>query len=515
MGGTRLKNRVQSSGRRGAAVVVLMVAGLVAAACAPITPYIGWGGLLDVRLGDGTMEASWPPPPDATPTSSYELVRWPTGNFGALTSTFTDQTSVVLDGVTEGLTDRTWYSFRVRALNEGEPGRWSDEVLEFYAEPDLPVLRIETVGDAPILDKEHYVPGTFALDSQGVDPAASGNVEIRGRGNSTWSLPKRPYRIKLGSSTSLLGMPANRHWVLLANSLDPGQLRNSTAFELSERTDLAWTPRYRDVELILNGSYEGVYQLVEHIRIDANRVNIDKLSASNTTEPAVTGGYLLEVDAWLGLSGDPGFSTPTGLSIRFDDPEAPVPPAQFTYVQNYVSAFENVLFSPTFTDPVTGYGAYIDVDSFIDWYLVNEITNNKDAFVSSTWLYKPRGEKLAMGPVWDFDRSMGIDGTHKYDEFWVRQPDRLWFDRLFQDPAFIQRVRDRWSQFEPSFREVPDEILGAHPSGSPIADALLADSLRWGTAGTAESTPAFLADWLTHRLNWLDGVDQYGDGIPG
>ena len=513
-----MKKRAPSTVRLRIAAVVMSAA--LVASCVPSTSYVGVSGRLHVWMDDiaGTLTATWSPPPDATSTSSYELSYWRTAQSQLKESVITAETTVVLDDIGGPLTDGTWYSFAVRAVDGDVKGRWTAETHSLYVEPDLPAIRINTTEAAPILDKVNYVTGTYALDGQGADPPASGSVEVRGRGNTTWDMPKRPYRLKLGAAASLLGMPSNRHWVLLANHFDPSELRNSAAFALSEGTDLAWTPRSRYVELILNGSYEGIYQLTEHIRRDTTRVNVQNV-ASQTTQPGITGGYIFEMDFWAHQQGDPGFHINSGIGFKLDDPEPPpadAPPLllanyaqQRAYIQNYVQTFDNVLYSPTFADPVTGYAAYIDVDSFIDWYLVNEIAHNDDAMGTSTWFYKPRSEKVKMGPVWDFDRSMGVDGTGAYDEYWVRT--RIWIHRLFEDPAFVDRVKVRWSRFEAAFRQVPASIVAAGQEPD-FAMAAFTDGLRWGQPYDLANLTS-LADWMTNRLNWLDEVTQYGDGI--
>jgi hypothetical protein len=229
-------------------------------------------------------------------------------------------------------------------------------------------------------------------------------------------------------------------------------LANNTQclFDLSQRMGFAWTPRSQPVVLEVNGDYRGIYQLVEHIRIDPVRVNINELKVGDTADPAITGGYLIEIDERLGEDYCPE-SPRSGINFCFSNPETLVDPAwsaQRSYIDRYLADTEAALYGPNFADPATGYAAYIDVPSAIDWYLVNEFVKNVDsAFFSSVFLYKPRGGKLIFGPVWDFDLSMGnANFFTANDPTGWRTRSAPWFSRMFEDPAFAARVRTRWQQ---------------------------------------------------------------------
>jgi len=273
---------------------------------------------------------------------------------------------------------------------------------------DLPVVWITTQDGAPITDTETYVPGTLAIsaDLAGANIIYTGTMQIRGRGHSTWWMPKKPYRIKLDSKASLLGMPADKDWNLLANYNDKTLMRNAIAFELSRRLGMPWTPRSAFVEVFLNGRYDGNYQLTEKIEVNPERVNITRMTETDTSGDALTGGYLMEIDERR--DGAFWFVTRRNLPIVIQDPD-PAHPAQYDYIKAYVIQAEDALFSDSYADPALGWPAYFDARTFIDWYLVNEITASQDSiFFSSCWFYKDRMNPLLyMGPVWDFDISMG------------------------------------------------------------------------------------------------------------
>lgn len=312
----------------------------------------------------------------------------------------------------------------------------------------LPVMRIATSGGAAITSTETYVPATLTITDTDGTVLTSTTTEIRGRGHSTWNYPKKPFRLKLTSKASLLGMPSNRHWVLLANYVDRTLVRTEAIFDLAERMGFAWTPRSRPVVVELNGTYQGVYQLVEHIRIDPNRVAIDELKAGDTAAPAVTGGYLIEIDERKGEDYCPE-SARTSVTFCFANPETLLDPAwsaQKAYIDQYLADTEAALYGADFANPTTGYAAYIDVASAVDWYLVNEFVKNVDSnFFSSVFLYKPRGGKLVFGPVWDFDLAMGnANFFGAADSTGYRTRSAQWYARLFEDPAFAARVASRW-----------------------------------------------------------------------
>ena len=379
---------------------------------------------------------------------------------------------------------------------------------------NLPVLRITTDNDAPILSRETYLNGQIHLT-----PNAPGQslviaaTQIRGRGNSTWDLmPKKPYRVKLNGKSALLGMPSSRDWVLLANYSDKTLLRNTIAMELGASMGMPWTPRAEYVEVYHGGRYLGVYQLMENIKIAADRVDIDELGEDDEGPAEITGGYLLEVD--FRQDGHTMFTASENLPIVFQDPEEPTP-AQEAYIKGYIDQLEAALDSDDFTDPDTGYAAYIDVDSFVRWYLVNELFRNRDANMwSSCWMYKPRGGKLHMGPLWDFDISAGnidYDDAFLAAGWWVR--DAPWFSRLFQDPAFVQRVREVWNEIKAD--QLPAMFQSIATRSAALQQAQLNNFQRWPILetyvwpnnripGSYAGEVEYLVSWLTERAEWMD-----------
>ncbi|RIX26584.1 CotH kinase family protein [Amnibacterium setariae] len=398
-----------------------------------------------------------------------------------------------------GLPGGTSYRVQVGARTAAGTGAWSSAVTAYLPVLTLPLVNIATTGDAPIVNTDDYVASTVSIASNAGTPFV-GSAQVKGHGNSTWPLPKKPYKIKLDAKASLLGMPANKHWVLLANYKDRSHLRNDVALFLGGRTGLAWTPDSRFVEVVLNGRYEGLYQLTEQVRIDDDRVAIDSLSSKDTSSTKITGGYLLERDGNRDLATEVGFDTATtGQPITMKDPETPTA-AQLAYIRDYVDDFEAALYSDHRGDPDTGYAKYIDVDSFVDWYIVEELVENADAFFSSAYFYKPRGGKLTMGPLWDFDLSTMDAGITKgkAEQWYVKN--LPWWSEFVKDPAFEQRVRDRWRVLKPEFDGVWSRISAQRTA---TATAAAQDEQVWGYA-THDANVNRMIGVLRTREAWLD-----------
>ncbi len=380
----------------------------------------------------------------------------------------------------------------------------------------LPILVINTVGGAPIVDRENYVDAAIEITSPNPAHNYSGTMGIRGRGNSTWNMPKQPYRLRLDTSAPLLGMPGNRHWVLLANHTDKSLLRTGLAMELGWRLDMSWNPRAVQVELVLNGQPRGVYQLAEHIRIGGNRVDIVELEPGDTDPVSITGGYLMEIDNWRDCEPEVFFETTRGVPVCIDTPgDGDIVPAQYDYISTYVQDAENVLYGPDYTNPLSGYAAWLDPESYVQYYLANELMKNQDARDwSSIWMYKDRGGLLKRGPLWDFDIAAGnINYSTNSDPRGFHIRGGLWYWRLFQDPVFATAVRAHWDASRPALVDavetwIDDEV-------ALMGDAADENFVIWGhletygwpnavIAGSHAGEVAYLKDWLRQRIRWLD-----------
>ncbi len=496
--------RTSARRRRGPIAAAVVVVALALAGCAPTTPTPPTPNPAGLRadLVSGALALSWTPTA-AGQTYGYDLQYHDGDGRWEVIPTGTD-VAVTFDQVVP----RTKYFFRVRSrvAPSAAPNAWSPMASAWYVEPHLPIVRIDTVGRTPILDRETYVAGSMTIDPNGSGYAPySGTLTMKGRGNSTWVYPKKPYKLKLDKKSPIMGIASNKDWVLLANWGDRSQLRTSAAGEISRATGLAWTPTFRHVEVILNGDYQGVYQLTEQVEVKSNRVEIEEMEPEDISGEALTGGYLLEIDDRLEENAEPGFRTTRNVPVVVKDPD-PMAPQQRAYIRNHIQTFEDRLAGPSFTDPVAGYRPFLDVGAFIDFWTVQELTRNGDSFWSSSYFTKERGDDhLVFGPIWDFDHSMGSIVTPRPQppEGWFARDNGFWTRRLFQDPTFVTEVEDRWDELEPAFSALPTQIEAL---GASIESAIPNDEARWGYTRAPEDRPAFLSNWLRTRIDWMDAA---------
>ncbi len=311
----------------------------------------------------------------------------------------------------------------------------------------LPVLRINTENGATVKNKTDWVAATLFIGS---DEFACG---IRGRGNSTWEWPKKPYALKLEKRSSLLGMPAHKRWVLLANFLDRTLMRNIVAMKVSSLTSLAWTPSCRSVELILNGRHAGTYLLIEQVRVDSERVDIDEDE-----------GIMLELDfhddnenRWIDYHGH-CWQKPSGIPFSVKYPDADELSAErFGQIKQYVSQVASAVYGPDFADPALGYARYLDVQSFIDYWIVFEVMGNHElGNPGSVYMHKDRGGKLTAGPCWDFDWGVLSYKTSPQARYSLVNEHAIWYERLMSDPSFRSAVRERFLALLPQLEKIPD-----------------------------------------------------------
>ena len=329
----------------------------------------------------------------------------------------------------------------------------------------LPVVYVDTQGSKPITSKEDYVKASLKIwgteQYEGLDEVA---CDIRGRGNTTWYWPKKPYLIKLDEKQSLFGMPKHKRWVLLANFMDRTLMRNLVSMKVaSMMSNLAWTPGCVPVELVLNGKHMGSYLLIEQVRVDKKRVAVTEMTPQDNVGDAVTGGYLLELDfhydnevQWTdphGHNNQWGNGIP--FAVKYPDPED-ITPQQITYIKGYISETANVLYGNDFKDPEKGYAKYIDIDSFIDYWIVFEVMGNHElGNPGSVFMHKDRGGKLVAGPCWDFDWGVLSYKTSRHAQTGLVNGDSIWYGRLRQDPAFEAKLKDRFQELLPQLETIP------------------------------------------------------------
>jgi hypothetical protein len=382
----------------------------------------------------------------------------------------------------------------------------------------LPSVFVRTSGGVPIESRDFYVTGDITIMGGSTDYAVAlptSGMKIKGRGNSTWDQPKKPYRFTLDASAPVLGLPAAKNWVLLANHYDMSLMRTSVVFEAARvLTNLAFTPSALSVDLYLNGRYDGTYAIAEQLEIGASRIAIE----SPTT--AVDTGYWIEANSRSvqegGVAGVDFFTTNSGQIFDYKSPKAgTITPEQKAYIQAMVQRIEDGVSS--------GVPADVDVPSFIDWLILEEVFKNQDSyFLSSVHLYRDRGQKLRMGPAWDFDLAAGNSNYGEIGGFPLNDPHGWfpkyypWYDGLFQQLPFSTAFKARWN-------EIRAPLKARVMASIDRQELLLAKSQqqnfrRWPILGiglwptppvliAADTWPEqveALRTWMDRRFEWMD-----------
>lgn len=410
----------------------------------------------------------------------------------------------------------------------------------------LPVVYIDTADGADIAFKEDEksanvrVQGNAAFGQQ-----YDGAAKVKGRGNSTWGLPKKPYKVKLDKKADMFGFGRNKHWVLLANFIDVSSLRNKTAYDMSGEFGLTYQESTW-VEVVFNGRFDGTYQFGEHVRVGSTRVDVfdweeesearggseEDLSWVDETDIDVTGGYLWELSAEydevskykIDVKGDG--ESDDDIPVMFKVPEFA---ATSTRMMDWSKDFWKDVYaswvSPrnTTSDGSKSWKDLCDIDSMVSYWLVNEIFGNHDAWYKSRYCYKAVGGKLTFGPVWDFDWGLGSVAVGMGDAAkWIlaRDKDNGWavsfYKEWLDDPWFCLRAWEKYQAMRPKFAELFEgENCTYDEYAAYLAEAGEAEVARWGATRTqsyganvrtpAEDTAMFKT-WMTTRLAWLDTV---------
>jgi hypothetical protein len=421
-----------------------------------------------------------------------------------------------------------------------------------FSSSNLPIIVINTNGvgipDEPkITATMGIINRSGGLRNNVSDPFNdyNGKIGIELRGSSSQSFPKKQYGIELKTdagadrSASLLGMPPEEDWVLFGPYNDKSLMRDVLTYQIGRSLGRVYAPRTRYCEVIINNDYKGVYALIEKIKRDANRVNISRLRPEDNAGAELTGGYILKIDKSEGNSGTgfdskiPPSPNPRSqvITYQYEYPKYnEITAPQKTYIQSYINSFEAALNGANFTDLQNGYYKYVDVDSFVDYLIMNELTRNVDGYRISTFLYKQKdteGGKLVMGPIWDYNLALGnadycsggSTSGFAYDfnsicngDFWLVP---FWWKRLMQDPSFKNRLGGRWETLRGSVLST-DRIHARIDSISNLLNESQARNFqRWQVLGryiwpnffvgqTYRAEVDWLKNWITMRLIWLD-----------
>ncbi len=322
---------------------------------------------------------------------------------------------------------------------------------------NLPHVYINTFTGKSITSKTSYVYAKMWMVSEEDSVAFYDSLEIRGRGNSTWNLAKKPYKLKFHQKEKLLGKgyAKTKKWTLLANHGDKTLIRNAVTSATGEWLGLKFNPAAKFVDLTLNGNYVGTYQLTDNIDVRPHRVNITEQDYPLTEESNITGGYLLEADGFHdftnGVTGFYSARSSVPLRIHYPD-EDEIDNRQFTYIRDFINTFETRLFASSYQDDEEGYRPLLDSLSLANWYLATEVSGNIDGFYSLYFYKEMDDDHLYWGPLWDYDIAYAND-DRKGDTSRQLMRDvaygsnmRTWFVQMWTDPWFTSLVARRWDK---------------------------------------------------------------------
>tara|TARA_A200000159_G_scaffold164074_2_gene192387 strand:- start:7101 stop:8498 length:1398 start_codon:yes stop_codon:yes gene_type:complete len=415
------------------------------------------------------------------------------------------------------------------------------QIVEVPVTDKLPQVYVNTNGQE--IPDEPKIFAEISIENKGT-LTHEGFIGIEIRGQSSQMFPKKQYGFETRDSenedidVSLLGLPEEEDWILHAPYSDKSLIRNVLIYDIS-RDIGRYSSRLVFVELFLNNIYDGLYILMEKLKRDKNRIDINKLKSSENEGEDLTGGYIIKIDkedsydqlnSFTSSIPPPNSTSNQQIRFVFDTPdEVDITDEQRNYIKSYIYTFEAALNSDDFTDTENGYSKYIDVASFVDFFILNELSNNVDGYRLSTWLVKDKNELLSIGPIWDFNLAFGnanyCDGgrydvwAYKFNErcpndFW-QVP--FWWDRFMEDPNFKSLLQQRWNALrnnELSENSILSKI-DTYVSLFESSGSGKANFSRWQVLGEyvwpnefiGGSYPEeinYLKDWIFNRLVWMD-----------
>jgi hypothetical protein len=413
---------------------------------------------------------------------------------------------------------------------------------------DLPIVLLNNYGGGP-LDNQNRVFVDAAFMTFGTDggtaslsaaPDLVSRAGIHVRGQSTAMFAKIPYRVELRANDDtdadypVLGMPEESDWAMRGPYADKALIRDGFFYDLGRDMGMV-SPRWAYCEFYITtdggpvdeDDYQGVYLVVETIKNSRNRLDLRQLREDDTAADRITGGYIFKFE-WMAaedqvLEGTCEANLPCWSELEVVDP-SPMNATQETWLTNHIQSFHDVLNGASFTDPTTGYASLIDVDSFVDQLIVNELGREMDSYIRSAVFYKDHDTLITAGPLWDYNLTLGVGGFFDNDlpEGWQYEQERTnmnnnWFPRLIEDPAFVARLATRWQELRQGI--LSDAEIDARITAltAPLVNAAGRNFQKWNNLDAEQvemfNTPAtatweeqvqFLRDWLAQRVAWLD-----------
>lgn len=367
--------------------------------------------------------------------------------------------------------------------------------------PPIPHIYIDTPNKNDAIQKEEYIEdATITIEANGWGEDYNGVTKIKGRGNSTWGMPKKPYRLKLDKKASLFKLNEEKDWVLLANYIDPTLMLNAIAFKIGQLLEIPYTNHAVPVDLTLNGEYMGNYLLTEQVEISSSRVDIDE-----------NNGVLLELDT--NYDEDYKFySNFFHLPVMVKDPDLEESQLSLEQIKNDFHQLEGAMAAEEFPD--NNYKNYIDIESVVKYLIVYNLTHNMEInHPKSVYLHKENGGKYVMGPIWDFDWAYDYEGTQKHFGSYNRKflqkfshSDATGFDffsRFFEDPEVVTLYQETWNKFHSEKKQELMEYIDWY--AERITDSQQKDYQRWGHGATYfKGTVNQLKQWLNNRCDYMD-----------
>jgi len=406
-----------------------------------------------------------------------------------------------------------------------------------FTDSNLPIVIINTAGVSQIVDNPRVIATMKIIDrgngernllADENNPAFlnyNGKIEIEIRGSSTQTRPKKQYGLstlkddnKTNNNVSLLGMPPENDWILNGMVFDPSLMRDYLSYNLSRQIG-EYASRTAYCEVVINGTYKGLYLLQEKIKADDNRVDISDISKTDNTLPNISGGYIIKADKTTG--GDPiawtmysTFGAPIGYIHEEPEPDV-VTNVQSNYIKTQFQMFETAAFYGINSD-LSEISEYIDIPSFIDYMLISELASNADSYMFSTFFHKDRNGKLRAGPVWDFDLTYGNDifiwgFNRSKTNVWQfsngdNEGSRFWRD-LFRNKQFNCYLTKRWNELtkpgQPLNTLSIEKLIDQ--TKIKINEAAVRDNALWSSVGNLQDQVNKIKTFLNIRTEWING----------
>ena len=431
--------------------------------------------------------------------------------------------------------------FLTVAINN--PERHYQTTLSWFIPPldmsdfstNLPIVLITTTNDQQIPDEPKISAGMKIVRNLDGSPNTlghaaeagrldySGTIKIERRGSSSQALPKKSYGFTTYNASgqdkenvSLLDMPEENDWILNSLAFDPSLLRDYFSYDLARALG-EYASRGQYCEVFINDIYQGLYVLQEKLKADDNRIDINKIDIDDNQLPELTGGYITKADKTTG--GDPVAWTvmnSSGWTVDFIH-EVPNPSEVTVPQHDYIRSVFDALTTTAFTrnsSLADGYPSLIDIPSFVDYIIVNELASNPDAYQYSTYFHKDRQGKLRAGPIWDLNLSFGndlfvygLDRSHT--DIWQFENENTgatFWKSLFYDPEFNCRLALRWQQLRQAGAPLHLSTLEARIDQTILLfeAAIDREEATWQRVGDHASTIAVMKAWLRERLQWMD-----------